>query len=253
MTSVNSLPLNEYNNDFDKLKNSGHKVHNSSFIKHRLHERKIDEFFHTNIEAPHERFSLHSLIGALAGVVISSLILTKKQKPHVKIDSFKNFIRRMDLKYEMKEIICVGLSGVIGGLFGGLADKNEKNKLNKIQEASFQVFNISFPALAVGGLMKLCEKTPNLNKPLPKIALSAVGMFSGAFLAVKVANKIDNKIFDKYNIDPDRKFKAKDFVVHIDDVFGTLALAKIPLADKLHINKILPAVFTWSGFHVGES
>lgn len=253
MVNVSSVSVNEYNNDFDELKNKKHKVYNSSYIKHKVHENKIDEFFWTNIEAPHERISFHSAVGSVLGVVIPTLLLSKKQQPKIKINSFKNFFKRMDLEYGVKEIISLGLGGALGGLAGGLLDRNEKKKLDKIQEATFQILNISFPTLCVGGIVKLCEKSPNFNKPFPKILLSAVGMAAGAYLALTLANKVDNKIFDKYNVEPDRKFKAKDFVVHADDVFGALILAKVPFAEKIHINRILPLIFAWSGFHVGES
>lgn len=255
-------------NDINSLKSSPNKAlsfglldskkndkayRNSSYIKHKIHEKKIDDFFWTNIEAPHERFSALALIGAFVGVMIPAFLLGRHHNPHMAIDSIQNFFKVLNFHYGVKEIIATGVGGAIGGLLGGLADKNEKNKLNKIQEANYQVMNISFPALMVGGAVDLCEKSKSLNNPYAKIAASAVAMVAGAFSAVKLANKVDNKIFDKYNIEPDRKFKAKDFVVHVDDIIGSLILAKVPFANKLHPEKLLPAIFTWSGFHVGES
>lgn len=97
------------------------------------------------------------------------------------------------------------------------------------------------------------QKNIALNKPIVKILIPVVGILIGVNLAVAGANKADKMFFDKHLPDGKRKFKKKDLIVHVDDLFGTLILAKIPGADKLHINKILPAIFAWSGYHVGES
>lgn len=253
MANISSVPVNNPQYDFGNLKDKKHKVYNSSYIKHKVHENKIDEFFWTDVEAPHERISFHAAIGATLGVIIPTLLISKKQRPKVKIDSFKNFLKRMDIEYGVKEILAVGLSGAAGGLIGGLLDRKEKRKLDKIQEATFQFMNISIPSVLVSKIIKLCEKSPKLNKTLPKILFSVVGITTGAFAAVKLANEVDRKIFDKYNMEPDRKFKAQDFVIHVDDIFGAMVLAKVPFVEKLHVNKILPIVFAWSGFHIGES
>lgn len=255
MSNVNSIQNNETFKfrGFDLSKPGESQLHNSDFIKHRIHERKIDEFFWTNVEAPHKRFSLPALLGSIVGVVIPLLMLGKRQNPTLKLDSIKNIYKAVNIKYDIKEIIAVGLGGAMGGLLGGLIDRNESRKLDKIQEATFQLMNITFPTLLVGNAIRLCEKSKGLNNSVAKIICSAIGMVSGAFIAVSLANKVDNKIFDKYDIEQDRKLKKKDFIVHVDDLVGTLVLAKIPLADKLHVEKLLPFIFTWSGFHVGES
>lgn len=225
---------------------------NSAFIKHQIHKSKIDEFFWTDAEAPHKRFSPLALIGSAAGVFTPLIFFAKKQNPGLKLNTTKNILKSLNVNYGLKELLTVGLGGVFGGLAGGLADRKEKNKLAKIQEATFQLMNVSFPALFVTGAIKLCEKNKNLNNAATKLLGSALGMLAGANLAIGLTNKIDNKIFDKHNVAPDREFKKKDFIIHIDDLVGSLMLAKVPLADKLQMNKILPLIFTWSGFHVGE-
>lgn len=254
MSIVTFLSNNEcYSfNGFEQFKNDKHHIYTSAYIKNQLHEKKIDEFFLTNIEAPHKHFSVLALLGSLAGVIAPTIYFGKKKYPKLELDSLKNIYKAIDIDYGLKEILTVGYGGLAGGLVGGLIDKKEPKKLDKIQEAVYQSMNVAFPAVLVAGAMKMCEKIPNLNNSVSKFSASAIGMFIGINLAVKLANKVDNKIFDKYNIEPDRKFKKKDIVVHVDDLVGALVLAKIPFAEKFHVNKIIPLIYSWCGFHVGE-
>jgi len=235
----------------DNTKRKPHLI-NSAFIKHQLHEKRIDEFFWTNVETPHEKFSPLALLGAVAGVVIPVLSFGKKQHPQIKLNSIKNIFKSSNIHYGSTEIVTVGCSSAIGGLIGGLLDRKEPKKLDKIQEATFQLMNISFPAILVGKAVDLCSKTKKLNNPAVKVFASTIGMFMGAYAAVKLANQVDNKLFDKYNLEPDRKFKKKDFIIHLDDLIGTMVLAKVPFVDKIGLEKLLPAIYTWSGFNVGE-
>lgn len=255
MTDLKVLPSIE-NSSFNGIQAfEADKTHSSnySFLKQRIHERKIDQFFHTDISAPSKRNSAQALIGSILGVVIPTILIAKKQNPGLKLNSLKSFGKAIDIEYGLKEMLSVGLGGVAGGLLGGLVDRKEKNKLDKIEEATFQVMNISLPAVLVSGTMKMCEKFKPLNN-VPARIISSIGcILIGANLAVVASNKLDDKFFDKYNKDPERKFKKKDLIVHVDDLIGTLILAKFPLADKLHVNKILPAIFAWSGYHVGEA
>lgn len=230
-----------------------HHYLNSGYIKQKIHEEKIDEFFWTDVEAPHKRTSPLAVLGAIVGAFAPVLFFAKKQGKPLKLNSLKNIGNVLNIDYKLKEIIIVGAGGVIGGLAGGLLDKKEKHKLEKIEEGAFQMMNVTFPALLVSGSMKLCEKVKFLNNAPSKIIASIASILIGANAAVALSNKTDNIFFDKYNHDPDRKLKPKDFVIHVDDFIGTLILAKFPLADKLHMNKILPFVYAWSGYHVGEA
>lgn len=226
---------------------------NYAFIKQQIHEQKIDEFFHTDIESTRNRRSRLALGGAVLGVAAPLLAIAKKQNPKLKLNSREIYKKAINIEYGLKELLTVGVGGVIGGLAGGLLDKKESDKLNKIEEASFQVMNISFPAILVSSATKACSKVKALNNIPAKIVTSGLGIFLGANAAVMASNKLDDKFFDKYNKDPERKFRKKDFIVHIDDVLGTFVLAKFPFAEKLHVGKILPLIYTWSGYHVGES
>lgn len=229
---------------------ANHSAHNS-YLKQKLHENKIDEFFWTDVNAPKKRHSPLAMIGSVLGVMIPTMMIGKKQQG-IKLNSLMNFWKAINVHYGLKEILAAGLGGVIGGLAGGLADRKENDKLEKIEEATFQTMNIAFPAVLVTCAMKICEKYKPLNNAPFKIVMSILCILAGASAAIMASNSLDDKLFDIYSEDPDRKLKKKDFIVHIDDFFGTLILAKFPLADKLHVNKFLPLVFTWSGYHVGD-
>lgn len=254
MNKINQSFKNKYSPFRGFNDSSDQKSHGwgSAHIQHQLHEKKIDEFFWTNIEAPHKRVSALALAGSAIGVLAPILAIAKKKNPGIKLNSLKNIYQATKIKYELKEILTVGYGGLFGGLIGGLADRKEPNKLDKIQEGTFQFLNISCPTILVAKTVDICEKHKKLNKNPVKLLGSAAAMFAGINIAVFAANKIDNKLFDKYNVEPDRKFKKKDFVVHIDDLVGSLVLAKLPIANKLHPEKILPLIFAWSGFSVGE-
>jgi hypothetical protein len=246
-------PLYSANNSLKMSSKDKSSLSTPAYIKQRIHDKKIDEFFWTNMEAPKKRTSVLAAIGSVIGVITPILLFSKHQNTKLKIDSLKNLAKSINIKYELKEILGVGIGGAMGGLAGGLLDRNERNKIDKIEEGVFQLMNIAFPALLVAGAIKICEQSKQLNKSPVKLLGSAFGMYAGVNLAVNLSNKLDDKFFDKYNHDPERKFKKKDLIVHVDDLIGALVLAKIPFAEKLHAEKILPVIFAWSGYHVGET
>ena len=125
-----------------------------------------------------------------------------------------------NLNFGLKEMITVGAGSIMGGVAGGIASDRSKNHRSKINEGIFQFFNATVPPLVYAGLSKIQEKT-------------------------KFAKNKD-KI-------PDRKLTMKDAVVNIDDALGVFALAKFPLIDKLHPEKVLPAIYAWCGYRAGQS
>lgn len=229
-----------------------HRVWSFAYIKQNIHERKIDEFFRTDVNAPHKRTSIQAIVGACSGVIIPTLFFAKRQNPNIKFNTIKNIIKATDINYGLKEVITISSFGVLGGLAGGLIDKKERNKLDKIEESTFQLTNVALTSSLVNLGMKLSNNVKFLNNPVGKILSSVLGITIGASSAVAISNKLDDKFFDKYNHDPERKLKKKDFIVHIDDFLGALVLAKVPFADKLHINKFLPLIYMWSGYNVGD-
>jgi hypothetical protein len=67
-----------------------------------------------------------------------------------------------------------------------------------------------------------------------------------------LAAAVANKITDPNDFEADRKINAKDLVVNLDDALGALVLAKIPIVDKLHAEKLLPAIYAWCGYRAGK-
>lgn len=159
----------------------------------------------------------------------------------------------IDVKYELKEILAVGLGGVVGGLLGGLNDPHEKNKLKKLEEGTFQTMNLLIPTYLVKRSMDFCESKKSLNNAWAKAGFTLGCVLIGVNTAVLLSNMIDKKVFNRYECNPDRKFKGRDLVVHVDDLVGALVISKSSIADKLHLNKIIPAIFAWNGYEVGNS
>jgi hypothetical protein len=222
-------------------------------MKQKEQEKKVDDFFGTRKDATTEKPCFLAVAGAIIGVIIPAIMIAKRQKPELKADSFKNVLKFLDINYQFKEIVTVGLGGLIGGLAGGLADRKEKNKLKKMEEGTFQAMNLIIPTFLVSESMELCNNKKSLNRPLAKAAFTLGSVLIGVNMAVTLSNMIDKKVFNKYECNPDRKFRSRDLVVHVDDLITSLVLAKTPIVDKIHLNTILPAVFAWNGYEVGNS
>jgi hypothetical protein len=231
--------------------------------KQEMHEQKVDEFFYTDTKYKKDRHSPIAAVCSIIGVLTPLVMIGKKQAkikyPDLQLKTIKDYFKNAGKIYNIeyngaKEIIALGLGGVIGGLIGGLVDRKEPEKLQKLEEAVFQTMNVSFPALLISTSNKLLKKSSKLKGgwlKTTKLIASAGCLMIGSSAAVKIANKADDKFFDKYYKDEERKFKKKDLLVHFDDLVGAMVLAKIPGVHKLGL--ALPAIFSWSGYHVGDS
>lgn len=217
-------------------------------LKQKAQEKKVDDFFGTRKDAKSGGFSHLAVAGAIIGAAIPTVIIARKQYPWLKADSFKNVLKHLDIEYQLPEILTVGMGGLIVGLAGGLVDRKEKNKLKKLEEGTFQAMNLIIPTFLVSKAMKICQNTKSLNHPLAIAIGTLGGVFVGVNIAVMLSNMVDKKVFNKYECNPDRKFRSRDLVVHVDDLISALALAKAP-----YINTVLPAVFAWNGYEVGNS
>lgn len=222
-------------------------------LKQQLQENRVDAFFKTYKDATCDKTSTLAVVGAILGAAIPTIIIAKKQKPNLKIDSFKNLMEFINIKYGRDEFLTVGLGSIVGGLLGGLNDRHEKNKLKKLEEATFQTMNIAIPTVLVTESMKFCDNRKALNNGWAKAAATLGGVIIGVNTAVILSNMIDKKVFNKYECNPDRKFRSRDLVVHVDDLVGALVISKWSFAEKLQLNKFLPAIFAWNGFEVGNS
>lgn len=164
-------------------------------------------------------------IGAALGVAV----LAKNAKYSLKPQKmFKNFKQSYVYKapYEEKEIITIGAGSCIGGLAGGYAiDKDKENRKAKLRETLLQVANISLPAIFTIRFAKagkylgkhLLEKNKSIETArtkVPKAVAAIVGLFTGVFVSNIVANKINEKIFNKGK---GRPVQLSDFSAHLDD------------------------------------
>ncbi len=183
-------------------------------------------------EEPDAATKVKVAAGSIAGTLIPMAILAKHQNRKI-----------YNIKYHVKEMILVSAGSIAGGLAGGLiADKKENTK-QKVNESVFQFMNASVPPLITGVLYTFSK---NIKY---RIASTIIGLFGGMQLAAKLSNKIN----DPQDKVPDRKLTFKDSIANIDDALGVLILAKVPIAEKLHIDKTLPAIYSWCGYRAGIS
>lgn len=178
------------------------------------------------------------IIGSVAGTILPMLYFAKKQNAKI-----------FNLHFGLKEMIVVGAGSIFGGVVAGIASDKSKNHKLKVNEGIFQFFNATVPPLVFAGLTKIQEKTKYAKNKAVSIANTIVGLTGGMFLAAKTANLV----IDPHDKVPDRKLTMKDAVVNIDDALGVFALAKFPLIDKLHPEKVLPAIYAWCGYRAGQS
>lgn len=185
------------------------------------------------------RDAFKSAVGSLVGTAIPLLFMMKKQ-------GVKNPFK---LKYDLKNMLVLSGTPILGGVTFGLIGANPKEKSAKAQEGVFQFLNASVPTWLTGAALRLCETTKGMNNNFAKIISMAGGILIGMLGAAELSNMIcDPK--DKY---PDRKLTLKDTIANLDDMIGLLVLAKFPLAEKLHIEKLLPFIYALCGFRAGKA
>lgn len=182
---------------------------------------------------------IKALVGSTIGTVVPILFMMKKQK-------VKNPLK---LKYGMWDMINTAAGSIIGGVGFGLIDENEKVRKNRLKEGLFQFMNASIPTWIVGGVVSLCENNEKYNNKWCKIFSVAGGLLVGMYGSAALSNLITDPK-DKY---PDRKLSLKDALANIDDGIGALALAKIPIVEKLNIGRFLPIIYAACGYRAGQS
>lgn len=180
-----------------------------------------------------------ALIGATGGTALSLLYMLKKQK-------IKNPLK---LEYGMQDMVLVSASSIVGGVGVGLIGEKKEVQKNRLKEGLFQFMNSAIPTWIVGGVVSLCENTPKYNTPKNKI----LSVFGGLLVGMYGSAALANIITDPKDKHPDRKLTLKDALANIDDAVGALALAKIPVINKLHIEKVLPLIYTSCGYRAGQS
>lgn len=166
--------------------------------------------------------------GSIAATLLPMIYFAKKQNGLKKIlDIFK-------IKYELKEVIALSSASIAGGALTGIA-VDKKQTVNKNKRRCFQFMNATVPTMLVGGAMELIKDNEKYKNSKPvKVAAIVTGLIAGMPLAAFISNIIN----DPKDKEPDRKLTLKDSIINMDDALGALVVAKIPVVDKLHLEKL---------------
>lgn len=196
------------------------------------------------VEEPDTNKKIKVAAGSILSTLIPMIYFAKKQNGLKKItDIFK-------VNYELKEVIALSTTSIVGGVVSGILADKKADKKRKIKEGVFQFMNATIPTMLVGGGMKLLEDNIKYqNSKKVKVATIATSLIAGMPLAAFVSNIIN----DPKDKEPDRKLTLKDSIINMDDALGALVVAKIPIVKDLHLEKVMPAIFAWCGYRAGQS
>ncbi len=235
------IPTYNYNNDFVKYKYL-EKVDKSpdypdvttissaqQFLMRRNHSRKQET----------TRDKIQAGIGAFLGTAIPMAFMMKRQ-------GIKNPLK---LEYGLKEMLILSATSVMGGVAAGMIGNDTRTNWNKSREGVFQFMNAAIPTWLAAATLRWCETTPKMNNNFSKIITTAATILVG----MQGAASVSNIICDPKDKRPDRKLTFLDSLANIDDLVGVLVLAKVPIVKKLHIDKLLPAIYAFCGYRAGKS
>ena len=241
MVSMNNIPTYNYNNDVTRFKyleqvdvspviyDKNVKTAANKYVLRRSRSIRKE----TNID------KLQALGGALLGTGITMAALMKKQK-------IKNPLK---LKYDLPEMLLLSGAPIVTGVGVGMIGNDAETNLAKSKEGVFQFFNAAIPTWLAGATLKWCETTKGMNN-IPAKLLSIAGTI---LIGMHGAAALSNMVCDPKDKDPDRKLTMLDSIANVDDLAGVLVLAKFPIVDKLHLDKLLPAIYTFCGYRAGKS
>lgn len=173
-------------------------------------------------------------IGSTAGV--GAAMLLSKKMPKVKNKTLN----------EVAQMLLMAGSANLCGVLAGSVNKTSEQKQKKWREAGFQVMNIAIPMLMVTAALELCRKSKVLDKTIPKIIGSIIGMTSGATIATGITN------LTKEKDEPYRKYTIKDSVSNFDDIVATIKLGFDKILKYIPVDKILPFIYIYSGARAGS-
>lgn len=180
------------------------------------------------------------LASTIIGTAIPIILLRNKQ------DAFIKSVVNLD--YDLKNIIIVGLGSIFGGLTGGLIANKGKNADKKAQEGIYQaISNIILPTVLADGGLKIL-KNHKIDNKFAKAAVTILGVGSGMVLGNFLCDKLNKKLFK--NKHQKRDMHIKDTFVHIDDLPVCLALNK---GKFFHIEKLVPVGSILSGYETGKA
>ena len=182
---------------------------------------------------------IQAFAGALLGTTIAMVGLMKHQK-------IKNPLK---LNYELGEMLLLSAAPIIGGVGVGMIGNDAETNLAKSKEGVFQFLNAAIPTWLAVATLKWCEHSKGFNNVIGKITSIAATILIG----MHGAASLSNIICDPKDNHPDRKLSLLDSIANIDDLFGVLVLAKVPIVNRLHLDKVLPAIYTFCGYRAGKS
>lgn len=154
------------------------------------------------------------------------------------------------IKYSVPIMLSMAAAGNLGGVLLSSIGENKSNKKKKYKEGVFQMMLTTAPMLLVDGALAFCEKSKKFNNNFAKIVASCIGVAIGSNSALYVSNKLRD---DKEAKKPKRELKLIDMIANLDDAVAILVLAKIPFADKIHIERALPFIYSFCGYRSGSA
>lgn len=239
---MTSIPTNySYINDNSRFKYL-EKLDKSPDVTDKKVQAAADKFIlrrNRSVREESRNDKLQALAGAVIGTTIAMLGLMKKQ-------GIKNPLK---LKYELGEMLALSAAPILGGVGVGMIGNDAKTNLAKSREGVFQFLNAAIPTWLAAATLKWCETTKAMNNAPAKFVSTAATILIG----MHGAASLSNIICDPKDIHPDRKLSLLDSIANIDDLFGVLVLAKVPIVGKLHLDKLLAPIYTFCGYRAGKS
>lgn len=176
--------------------------------------------------------------GSVAGISIATLAFMKHQK-------VKNSLK---LKYDAKTMLAMAGSANLGGILLSSIGEHDADIKKKWKEGAFQMMLTTAPMVFIDGAIKLCEKYKKFNNNFVKIIASVVGVTLGTDCALALSNKLRSEREAKK---AKREIKLIDMIANLDDAVAILVLAKLPFADKIHAERLLPFIYSFCGYRSG--
>ena len=205
---------------------------------------------------------IFSLLGSVAGILTATLLISRSQT-----QKMGKKIAWHSIKYEEKEIFAIGAGATIGGFLAGVLTDKQKNYKAKTKEGIYNfVANLTFPLLFIALFNRkivdkmniqmpkfketnyIKETLNNISKGIPSAIATICGTLTGVTIGKPIANQINEKLFGEKS---DRNIKAKDFLIHCDDLFTIMALADKTGSLKTFLGKIIPALSVLLGYETG--
>lgn len=202
-------------------------------------DKKTPKLLSKDVDKTVKKERMLALIGSVTGVAIPLLCYMKQQK-------VKNSLK---VKYTIKEMLIMAAGGNLGGISLSSIGENPDDIKKKWREGAFQMILTSAPMLMVDTSIKFCNSSKNkyINNNISKIIASVVGVTIGS----KSAETLFNRLKPPEERHKKRKLQLKDMLANMDDFVAICTFAKIPFVDKLHVECLLPLIYSVCGYRSG--